>query len=153
MCVSPCVHTYAHVYVHTHMHALQIHAESPNFGVRAFPRAQRRFMFPVAQTRFSRLAPRSLGLLHGHTCYSNKLHGAPPLKSDGFKGGGGGWSEFPSPPKPRSRRHRSCGIAATTYLHRGRKRTMRLFSHPSWLAAFSRPRCNDPLTDMKMHRN
>lgn len=33
-------------------------------------------MFSVVQTRFSRLAPHSLELLHGHTCYSNKLNKA-----------------------------------------------------------------------------
>lgn len=37
----------------------------------------RRFMFSVVQTWFSRLAPPSLGPLHGHTCYSNELHRAP----------------------------------------------------------------------------
>ncbi len=45
----------------------------------------------------------------------------------------------PSPTRTQRRRHKAWSIAETTYLRRGRKSTMKLFSHPSWLVAFIRP--------------
>lgn len=100
-----------------------------------------RFMFSVGQTWFSRLAPSSLGLLHGHTCYSNKLPRAP-LESLMDSRGGGASLLHACGPEETSRPFQM------THIHRGRKR--KLFDHPSWLGAFIRPQqFNDPLTDAR----
>lgn len=92
VCVSAvaCAHTHTRVF-------LWIRADSQTFWCSCSPQGaarDRRFMFSVVQTRLSWPAPGSLGLLHGHTCYSNKLHGA---KSDGSVGAGGA----SSPQEPR----------------------------------------------------
>ena len=134
--VCVCVHTHP---THTHTHKRSVDSRGlARFWCSCSPRGaeqDRRFMFSVVQTRFSRVAPRSLGLLHGHTCYSNKLYRAPLESLMDFKG----WSDSPPLQETRRRRHNAWSIAGTTYLHRGRKRTTKSFSHPSWLATFIRP--------------
>lgn len=90
----------------------------------------------------------SLRLLHGHTCYSNKLYGAP-LQS--LMDSRGGVSSLCA--RTQRRRHNAWSIAKTSYLHRSRERTTGLFRHISWLAAFSRPGFNDPFTHIKIDWN
>lgn len=77
MCVLACSHIMhphppRHAHAHTFCGLIQFWCSCSPQGAEQ----DRRFMFSVVQTRFSRLAPHSLELLHGHTCYSNKLNKA-----------------------------------------------------------------------------
>lgn len=79
--VCVCMHARPHI-LYTHMCSRSVDSHRlTQFWCSCSPQGteqDRRFMFSVVKTRFSRLAPCSLGLQHGHTCYSNKLKRAPP---------------------------------------------------------------------------
>lgn len=143
ICTIPCKHT-AHIHIYTLRFCGLI--QTHYFSVHTVPGVQSRtlrFMFTGVHTLFYQLAPRSLGLLHGYTCSSNKLDGISLQSLMDLRGG----VSSPSA-RTRRRRHNAWSIAGATYLHWDRKRTMKLFSHPSWLAAFIRPLLNDPFRDM-----
>lgn len=96
-------------------------------------------MFSVVQTRFSRLAPHSLELLHGHTCYSNKLNKAS-LQSlmDSM---GGVSSPHCKNPEGDVTIHEAAQQQLISIEAGGGgegRRTTVLFSHPSWLYTFIR---------------
>lgn len=148
MCGFACTH-----FLHTHTHLRRgsvTHRRacttvgSTQFWWSRGPRGteqDRRFMFSVGQTWFSRLAPSSLGLLHGHTCYSNKLQRAPLESLMDSKGGGVSFLHARSPEETSRRSKRPISTEA------GRG-SGKLFDHPSWLGAFIRPQqFNDPFTD------
>jgi len=95
-----CNHTHPLcTYPHIHTHVQWAHSDT-QFWCSYSPQGaeqDRRFMFSVVHTLFSRLAPCSLGLLHGHTCYSNKPNGASLRALMDSRQ----WREFPQCKNPK----------------------------------------------------
>lgn len=119
------------------IHAVLVAARSPGHG------AGQEIYVLCRADMVSRLAPSSLGLLHGHTCYSNKLPRAPLESLMDSRGGGVSFLHACGPEETSRRSKRPISIEAGRGLEK-------LFDHPSWLGAFIRPQqFNDPFTDSR----